>query len=141
MDGKKKKVVFLVGMIFVFVIIFGVLFITRKPNQETIMDIVRYNGLKVNGSDSNIKDLGGNTLNEITIIFAEDKFEKFEIIDYGFDRIKRKYFCLINLSATNDTMATDAKIAVFLHYNNGWKLQDEIAIIDAYIYKYDEYKK
>lgn len=105
-----------------------------KPNEETITDILVNNGIRINGSDSNIIDpYTEREPNHVAILLRKEELKEIKIIDSGYDFIKGKYFCIFEIRAfsVNEHLLI-AKALMMLHYDNGWKLSDDIGVLSAY---------
>jgi hypothetical protein len=117
-------------VIFVFLWFFFVL--PNKPTKNELISILIENGIEINGSDSNVIDPLTNVEPDfIHIILTRTEIKQLEIIEHGFDIFGRKYFAVVEIVSYSDEYSLNAKLMMFLHYDNGWKLIDRIGVLNS----------
>lgn len=131
----KKWIKLILASILIIAIIVLVLAVSlSKPNEETIINILIDNGITINGSDSNIiVPNTGCAPHHVAILLRKEELKEIKIIDSGYDFIKGKYFCIFEIQAfsVNEHLLR-AKALMLLHFDNGWKLSDDIGVLFAH---------
>lgn len=128
---KILKPVYLFAVFIIIVMVTAISLITSKPNDKIITNIFINNGIDINGSDSNFKRSTGDKPDYISIIFKKEEIKNIEIIESGYDFIKKKYFAIVNLTASSEDYDLNARAMFFLHYDKGWKLSGKIGVLYA----------
>lgn len=131
MQSIKKRILFIVTF-FIIVFITGLIYLNAyRPSDDCVMQIVSNKGIEINGSDSDILDKDGNKYDRVSYVIKEDEVKKFEIIDYGYDIINKKYFCIADIDVANDKHFFTARIMIILTYDKGWRLEEDIGVLRA----------
>lgn len=134
MKKVNKLVMLIVASLLIIAIVALVLVANfNKPTEETIKDILVNNGISINGSDSNIIDpYTEREPNHVALLLRKEELHEVEVIDSGYDFLKGKYFCIFGIKASSSEHLLIAKALMMLHYDNGWKLSDDIGVLSAH---------
>jgi len=105
-------------------------YITIKPTEKELIALITYNGIEIPGVDSNIIDpITEKEPDSIAIFLIDEEIRQLEIIESGYDIIGRKYFAIVKIVSSSDNHTLYAKLMMFLNYDHGWKVNDEIGVL------------
>jgi hypothetical protein len=122
----------IVVLMIILISFFTIFSITNRPSEEVLAHIVIENGIKIDGSDSNMIPINNHEkINSISISLVDEEIQQLQIIDSGYDILGRKFFAIVKIYSYSDTYTLNAKVMMLLHYNNGWELSNEIGILRA----------
>src|SRR6056297_1235291 len=115
-----KKIVFTILIILLLGVCLTIAFyMISSPSEKVLIDLLLENGIEINGSDSNL------------IILVDEEIQQLSILESGYDIINRKYFAIVEVVSYSEKYTLNAKLMMFLKYDNGWKVCEKIGVLNA----------
>jgi len=128
-----KKIVFTILIILLLGVCLTIAFyMISSPSEKVLIDLLLENGIEINGSDSNmINHLTESPPDSIFIILVDEEIQQLSILESGYDIINRKYFAIVEVVSYSEKYTLNAKLMMFLKYDNGWKVCEKIGVLNA----------
>ncbi len=134
MVKKNRFILFIIVLeLALFVTLTVFLYKTTQPSEEILIDILAENGIKISGFDSNLRldDKTNIPPNTVFVNFDRDDVKRLNIKKSAYDILNKNYFAIADVTAYSDQFTLHAKVVICLKYDSGWKLCDEIAVLNA----------
>jgi len=112
-------------------IVYFLSYLITIPNDEVFLALINSNGVTINGRDTDILDDKDLKYDRVTYIPTKNAIQEFEIIEWGYDILQKRYFCIASYTSSEEEYFFSAKVMIFTQHKKEWYLIEDIGVLEA----------